>query len=210
MLLWLFFPSGRTFYECEKCRGLFPTLTLLQVHMKGQHPGQCAPPLPLLSSALLLLSLLCSLAAGSPSFPCPHCSASFHLQEALKNHVASEHSPQADQSLGCGLCGELFPGQEQLEEHCRAEHPKVVFADAEIPATHIVQVSDRNVTLAQRSRSILHYPHPTPAGILCCQRPSLAALNSPLRCPTLGQGLLGQEKAFFSGWIFSVYASVIW
>ncbi|KAL8198664.1 UNVERIFIED_CONTAM: hypothetical protein K2H54_020437 [Gekko kuhli] len=103
------------FHECEQCRGFFPTLALLQAHLKHQH-------------------------LGSQAFLCPHCSASFHLQETLQHHVATEHTTQAEPSLGCGLCGELFSGQGQLEEHCGAEHPKVVFAGSQVPTAHIVQV----------------------------------------------------------------------
>lgn len=101
------------FHECETCKELFPTLALLQVHVKCRH-------------------------SGSQPFRCLYCSASFRLPGALQNHVTSKHFKQKESTFPCELCGELFPSQGELEEHYNAEHPKMVFSQA--TTAQIVQV----------------------------------------------------------------------
>ncbi|XP_060114834.1 zinc finger and BTB domain-containing protein 40 [Heteronotia binoei] len=144
--------------QCSSCDKTFLSSTAYREHAKEEHADavfhereQCG--------GFLQEAHVKRQAVGSQPFLCPHCSTSFHLQEALQHHVATEHPTQAEPSLGCGLCGELFTGQEQLEEHCGAERPKVVFADSQVPAAHIVQViqaPEQMIALAESELTSSH------------------------------------------------------
>ncbi|XP_063001205.1 zinc finger and BTB domain-containing protein 40 isoform X3 [Elgaria multicarinata webbii] len=80
--------------QCGSCDKTFPSAAAHRRHFKEEH-------------------------AGSQLLPCPHCSASFHLQGVMQRHLATQH-----------------PG---LEEPCSAEHPIVGPAEAGLPTAHVMQ-----------------------------------------------------------------------
>ncbi|KAM8796307.1 zinc finger and BTB domain-containing protein 40 [Eudromia elegans] len=109
------------FHECETCKEVFPTLALLQVHVKCRHSGL-------------------TVSSASRPFCCLYCSTSFCSAGALQQRGVTEHARQTESTCSCGLCGELLASQSELEAHCTAQHPKVVFTEAQATTAQIVQV----------------------------------------------------------------------
>ncbi|XP_039610857.1 zinc finger and BTB domain-containing protein 40 [Polypterus senegalus] len=87
------FPS----VQCNSCDKSFPSITVLNKHMKTSH-------------------------TGLKPIKCLYCGDTFLYPVALQQHVSTQHCSQDGTAFACCHCDMLYPTQQALEEHYQSQH----------------------------------------------------------------------------------------
>lgn len=122
------------FHDCEMCKEQFPTLSLLQVHMKCRHAG-----------ALQHHVTTEHFKQTESTFTCGLCGELFTSQGELEGHCSAEH-PKVIFTEAQATTTQIVQ-VIQTSEQGAAEHI-ISFDEAQLPGSHVVTLPESQASQA--------------------------------------------------------------